>query len=204
MYDGYYYFNTAIDKKQKMLNNLYSQNKGERKMVFYEGSASFFGVMILLCGTAILGALVFENWKIKWRVWDTSEHIWAVVGGFSIILGLLCLIGGCGRSQPKPTDPVHVEVIVCEPTLGTAGQYYKLSTWCREIAVCATIALGTRNYEVQMIAERYVEQLGEEFDQYIGTGRTDCYCGPVCREAMLFIEEAKSSGLLCRSRGRGR
>ncbi len=120
----------------------------------------------------------------------------------SILTVVGCVfVMACGTSQPESIDPVHVEIVACEPTLGTAGQYYKLSFWCREVAFCAIMmpeVQGDREM-IRVEAERYARELDREFDEYHRADRTDCYCGPICREATRFIEEARMNGLLCRS-----
>ncbi|MFA5128709.1 MAG: hypothetical protein WC445_01945 [Patescibacteria group bacterium] len=121
-------------------------------------------------------------------------------GGIGAILGLLFLVFGCGGSLSEPTDPVTVEVVTCEPTLGgTAGQYYQLAAWRTEVGICeaAMSEVGARQ-AVRNAAERDVSRLGAEFDVYHAAGRTDCYCGPVCLEITKFLEEARQNGFFCR------
>lgn len=168
------------------------------------GSAAvFWGVIFLLCGVAVIGGLLNDNdyFRVRLRVWDTSEQVWGVGGGLGVVLGILLVLFGCGGSQfqPQPTDPVTVEVIACEPTLGTAGQYLQMSARCREVAICAATMPEVEDREtIREEAERYAEQLDEEFDEYLRTGRTGCYNGPIFREATEFLEGARKDGLFCR------
>jgi hypothetical protein len=158
------------------------------------------GYLLLVVGLLSALTLKGENWKIERRVWERVDQAGFFVCIIVFLVGIFLTILGCGASLPQPTDPVHVDVVACEPTLGgTPGQYLKMSAWCREVALCAATMLEVRNREaVRVTAERYAEQLGEEFDEYSEARRTDCYCGPVCLEATTFLKEARSNGLFCR------
>jgi hypothetical protein len=159
----------------------------------------FWGVMLLLSGVAIVCASIQENWKVRWPVWDVSEQAWGVGGGLSVLLGTMFFICSCGVSLPEPTDPVTVEVVACEPTLGgTPGQYLQLKIRRTEVGVCeAAMAEESARQAIRNFAERDVDRLGQEFDVYRARGRTDCYCGPVCQEMTKFLEEARRNGLFC-------
>ncbi|MFA5413479.1 MAG: hypothetical protein WC348_02985 [Patescibacteria group bacterium] len=165
-------------------------------------TAVFLGILFLLCGAAVIGGLLNDNdyLKVPWRVWDPSEHAWAFGGGSSTLAGILLLIlVGCGGSLPEPTDPVTVEVVACEPTLGgTHGQYLSLETQRMEVGICeAAMAEESARQAIRNFAERDVDRLGQEFDVYRARGRTDCYCGPVCQEMTKFLLEARANGLFC-------
>lgn len=162
----------------------------------------FLGVIFLFCGVAVIGALLNDNdyFKVPWRVWDWSEHAWAVVGGIVALTGVCCFASGCGVSLPEPTDPVTVEVTACEPALGgTPGQYLQLKIRRTEVGVCeAAMAEESARQAIRNFAERDVDRLGQEFDVYRARGRTDCYCGPVCQEMTKYLLEARQNGLFCR------
>lgn len=159
---------------------------------------SFFGLLFVVAGPAAFFATVMENWKIRWPVWDRSEQFCCVSGVVGLFVGIFFLALGCGGTPPGPVDPVHVEVVVCEPTLGTDGQYYELISWRREIGVCAAMRADFwEREEILGSAEDDVLRLGEEYDAYNKAGRTDCYCGPVCREMVDFVEQARADGLVC-------
>ena len=163
--------------------------------------AFFLGVVLLLGSAAAIGGLFGENWKIKWRVWDRSERVGAIFSGFGVLFGVVLLVFsfGCGGSRPEPTDPVTVEVVACEPTLGgTPGQYLQLKAWRTEVGICeAAMAEESARQAIRNFAERDVDRLGQEFDVYRARGRTDCYCGPVCQEMTKFLLEARANGLFC-------
>jgi hypothetical protein len=164
-------------------------------------SAAFLGGLMAIVGICTLGALFAENGGIPWRAWDRSEQAGFIGGGFGVVLGILLVLCGCGgsQSQPQPTDPVTVEVIACEPTLGTAGQYYEMSARCREVSICAATMPEVEDREtIREEAESYAEELDLEFDDYLKAGRTGCYNGPVFREATEFLEGARRNGLFCR------
>jgi hypothetical protein len=161
---------------------------------------AFLGGLMAVAGVCTLGALIGDNWKIKWHVWEKKEQAGAIGGGVGVIIGLLLVLCGCGGSQsyPQPTDPVTVEVVACEPTLGTSGQYLKLSSWRREVGVCAAMRADLWDrQEILDAAERDVDRLGQEYDAYRVSGQTDCYCGPVCLEVTGFLEGARGDGLFC-------
>ncbi len=188
-----------------MLDNIMFADFGwkEREMGYEHGwdTVVFVGTLLLIVGVAVSCALFFDNdyFKVRWHVWDTSEQVWAVGGGSSTLIGILLLVLiGCGASLPQPTDPVTVEVVACEPTLGTAGQYLKLKNWRMEVGICeAAMAEESARRAIRDMAARDVDRLGQEFDIYHVQGRTDCYCGPVCQEMMKLIEEARANGLFC-------
>jgi hypothetical protein len=163
----------------------------------------FWGTILLLSGWAIYCAVKHENKKIPWRVWDTSEKVWRLVGAGIALTGVGFFVyffaSGCGTSLPQPTDPVTVEVVACEPTLGgTPGQYLQLKAWRTEVGICeAAMAEESVRQAIRNFAERDVDRLGQEFDVYRARGRTDCYCGPVCQEMTKFLLEARANGLFC-------
>lgn len=110
-------------------------------------------------------------------------------------------VAACGASQLEPTDPVTVEVVVCDPELGgTAGQYLRLANWRRREGVCEAIleSSGYRQQEIRFIAESDAARLEHEFDTYQISGRIDCYNGPVFRELQRLVEEKRQNGTLCR------
>lgn len=57
-----------------------------------------FGVLTLAMGICAIGALISDNRKIKWRVWDWNEQVIAVLGAFGIVLGTCLVVFGCGGS----------------------------------------------------------------------------------------------------------
>lgn len=162
----------------------------------------FVGLCGLLFGLLIVCAVLANNdyGKIKWRVWSSGEQVQAIGGAIGVFLGFLLFVFGCGGSSSEVGDQTHVEVTACEPTLGgTAGQYYQLADWRTEVGICeaAMSEVGARQ-AARDAAERDVSRLGAEFDVYHATGRTDCYCGPVCLEMTKFLEEARQNGFFCR------
>lgn len=164
------------------------------------GGLHFVGFILVVAGGLAYAGNRAENWRVPKRAWDVGE-LWLHYGGLAgALLGLALLIFGCGAREPEPTDPVTVEVTVCEPTIGgTAGQYLRMSSWCREVALCAAMMPEVEDREaIREEAERYAEELDREFDDYYRAGRTGCYNGPVFREVTPFIEMARGRGLLCR------
>jgi len=162
-------------------------------------SIVFIGVILALVGPGTVATIIVENWKTPPAEWEWWEPVAVVLSGVGFLVGICFIIFGCGASLVEPTDPVSVEVTACEPALGgTAGQYYQLAAWRKEVGFCeAAIAEESARQAIRNFAERDVDRLGSEFDIYRVQGRTDCYCGPVCQEMMKFIEEARESGLSC-------
>ncbi len=158
------------------------------------------GVILIAGGLLAFFGVRLENKGIPRHAWDTNELFRYYGGPPAAILGLLFILFGCGGgSLPEPTDPVTVEVIACEPTLGgTPGQYLQLKTWRTEIGVCeAAMAEDGARRAIRNMAERDVDRLGQEFDIYRVQGRIDCYCGPVCQEMTELVERARQTGLFC-------
>lgn len=106
----------------------------------------------------------------------------------------------CGASLPEPADSVHVKVTICEPTLGTSGQYLRLASWRRGQGICETMLESSedRRRAIREVAERDVDRLNREFDVYLASGQTDCYNGPVFNEMQNLVEEKRRDGILCR------
>ena len=161
----------------------------------------FTGVFCVVSGTAIIGALIQENWKVKWHAWDAGEQRGAWLGAIVVLVGLCLAVFGCGAREPEPTDPVTVEVSVCEPTLGgTLGQYYRLKIWRRGEGVCEAMLESSeeRRRAICAVAEDDIDRLDRELDAYLASGRDDCYSGPVFNEMQDLVEEKRQAGTLCR------
>lgn len=158
------------------------------------------GYLLLVVGLLSALTLKGENWKIERRVWERVDQAGFFVCIIVFLVGIFLAAFGCGASLPQPTDPVTVEVVACEPTLGgTPGQYLRLKTWRTEVGICeAAMVEDEVRQAIRNMAQRDVERLGQEFDVYRVQGRTDCYCGPVCQEMTRFLEEARRNGLFCR------
>ena len=171
---------------------------GERRAEMISDLLHFIGWALFLLGLAGVWGTWMDNQKVPKRAWDTSELFCYYGGGGSALLGFVLLLFGCGGSLPEPTDPVHVEVTVCEPRLGTEGQYLALNSWRREIGVCEAMRADLwEREEILGRAESDLLRLGEEYDVYQAEGRTDCYCGPVCQEMVNFVEQARIDGRVC-------
>jgi len=173
--------------------------EGRREMSGWS-SIVFIGVLLALIGPGTVATIIVENWKTPLAEWEWWEPAVVVLFGVGFLVGICFIIFGCGGRLPQPTDPVTVEVVACEPTLGTEGQYLKLENWRRTVGVCEAAMADDEvaRRVIRNTAERDVDRLGQEFDIYHVQGRTDCYCGPVCQEMTEFIEEARRNGLFCR------
>ncbi len=149
--------------------------------------------------SAFLGVRL-ENLGIPRRAWERWERAVDISAKAVFCAWLYVGVCGCGASLPQPTDPVTVEVVACEPTLGgTPGQYLQLKIQRTEVGVCEAAMSDGEDVRraARAAAERDVDRLGQEFDVYQVQGRTDCYCGPVCQEMTKYLLEARTNGLFC-------
>lgn len=141
-----------------------------------------------------------KSMKCRWLQRLTTWSFLALLAGLATLL--VSFNVGCGARLPGPTDPVTVEVTVCDATLGgTAGQYYRLSAWRQAEGVCDEMLESSeaRQQEIREATERDVADLNRELDAYLASHRTDCYNGPVFNDLQRLVEEKRRNGTLCRS-----
>jgi hypothetical protein len=161
----------------------------------------FVGVLLVLIGPGTVATIIAENWRIPRSARDRGGWVKFALGIIGFLVGICLITFGCGASVPQPTDPVTVEVSVCEPTLGgTLGQYYRLKIWRRGEGVCEAMLESSeeRRRAICAVAEDDIDRLDRELDAYLASGRDDCYSGPVFNEMQDLVEEKRQTGTLCR------
>jgi hypothetical protein len=158
-------------------------------------TAVFAGILCLVAGVAVIGALIMENWKIRWRFWDADEKRGMWLGGIATVIGVVFLCCGCGGSQPEPIDPVTVEVEGPAAEFeSTMNLYIFLSLARMELANCeAARASPEEGSVIRDVALQERQLLRDEFEAYVHGGQGGLYCGPVCEEMKSFLEDADVS-----------
>ena len=142
-------------------------------------TAVFTGALCLVAGAAIIGALIQENWKIKWRAWDAGEQRGVWLGAIVVLVGLGLAIFGCGGSQPEPTDPVTVEV---DGPTSELEQVVNLYIWLSAarlgFAECEAARASDIEEEntIRNEARREIQLLHDELTAYAKSGQLGPYC----------------------------
>ncbi|MBU1146119.1 hypothetical protein KKD80_01040 [Patescibacteria group bacterium] len=161
---------------------------------------AFVGAVMALVGPGTAAKIIQENWKIRWGVWDRWERGVAILGGIGFFVGVAFMVFGCGAREPEPTDPVWVEVVVCDSALGgTAGQYLRLKIWRQGEGICDEMIETSedRQQAIREATERDIDDLDHELDAYLASSRTDCYNGPVFNELQRLVNERRRYRILC-------
>lgn len=149
----------------------------------------------------VVGAISWAKKSLACRWCETVSKVGLVICLAGLVGFFLLSSGGCGGSQPQSTDPVTVEVTVCDSALGgTAGEYLRLKTWRQAEGICEESLESSedRQQAIREATERDVADLDRELDRYLASHRTDCYNGPVFNEMERLVEEKRQNGTLCR------